>query len=62
LAKWSVKKHGNFLLGRNILHKLWIWEWSMRFVPHADLENTAYEWAQEILGKSPMAIKMLKLQ
>jgi naphthoate synthase len=26
------------------------------------LENTAYEWAQEILGKSPMAIKMLKLQ
>jgi naphthoate synthase len=25
------------------------------------LEDTAYEWAQEILGKSPMAIKMLKL-
>jgi len=28
--------------------------------PHAELENTAFEWAQEILGKSPMAIKMLK--
>jgi naphthoate synthase len=31
-------------------------------VAHAELENTAYEWAQEILGKSPMAIKMLNLQ
>ncbi len=29
-------------------------------VPHADLEQTAYEWAQEILTKSPTAIKMLK--
>jgi naphthoate synthase len=29
-------------------------------VPHADLENTAYEWAQEILAKSPTSIKMLK--
>ena len=29
-------------------------------VPHAELEDTAYQWAQEILGKSPMAIKMLK--
>lgn len=29
-------------------------------VPHAELEDTAYEWAQEILGKSPMSIKMLK--
>jgi naphthoate synthase len=25
-------------------------------IPHAELEDTAYEWA-EILGKSPMAIK-----
>jgi naphthoate synthase len=24
-------------------------------IPHAELEDTAYEWAQEILGKSPMA-------
>ena len=29
-------------------------------VPHAELEETAYEWAQEILQKSPTAIKMLK--
>ena len=29
-------------------------------VPHAELEDTAYEWAQEILGKSPTSIRMLK--
>lgn len=29
-------------------------------VPHNDLEQTAYEWAQEIMSKSPTAIKMLK--
>ena len=29
-------------------------------VPHDELEQTAYEWAQEILTKSPTAIKMLK--
>ncbi len=29
-------------------------------VPHDKLEETAYEWAQEILTKSPTAIKMLK--
>lgn len=29
-------------------------------VPHAELEQTAYEWAQEILSKSPTAIKMAK--
>ena len=29
-------------------------------VPHDELEDTAYEWAQEILQKSPTAIKMLK--
>ncbi|HFB99627.1 MAG TPA: 1,4-dihydroxy-2-naphthoyl-CoA synthase [Phaeodactylibacter sp.] len=29
-------------------------------VPHDELEATAYQWAQEILAKSPMAIKMLK--
>ncbi|MGV3630697.1 MAG: 1,4-dihydroxy-2-naphthoyl-CoA synthase [Bacteroidota bacterium] len=29
-------------------------------VPHADLENVAFEWAQEIMTKSPTAIKMLK--
>ena len=29
-------------------------------VPHVDLEKTAFEWAQEILTKSPTAIRMLK--
>ncbi len=29
-------------------------------IPHDELEETAYQWAQEILAKSPMAIKMLK--
>ncbi|MCW4352831.1 1,4-dihydroxy-2-naphthoyl-CoA synthase [Hoyosella sp. YIM 151337] len=29
-------------------------------VDHADLENTAIEWGEEILGKSPQAIRMLK--
>jgi naphthoate synthase len=29
-------------------------------VPHAELENVAYEWGQTILTKSPTAIKMLK--
>ncbi|MCU1586215.1 MAG: 1,4-dihydroxy-2-naphthoyl-CoA synthase [Microbacteriaceae bacterium] len=29
-------------------------------VPHAELETTALEWAEEIMGKSPTAIRMLK--
>lgn len=29
-------------------------------VPHDELEETAYQWAQEILQKSPTAIKMVK--
>ena len=29
-------------------------------VPHADLEKVAYEWATEIMTKSPTAIRMLK--
>ena len=29
-------------------------------VPHADLETVAYEWATEIMTKSPTAIRMLK--
>lgn len=29
-------------------------------VPHAELENEAYQWAQEVLAKSPTSIKMLK--
>lgn len=29
-------------------------------VPHDELEDTAFEWAQEILKKSPTAIRMIK--
>ncbi len=29
-------------------------------IPHEELEDTAFEWAQEILEKSPISIKMLK--
>jgi len=29
-------------------------------VPHDELDQTAYDWAQEIMSKSPTAIKMLK--
>ncbi|MGK0136820.1 MAG: naphthoate synthase [Algoriphagus sp.] len=29
-------------------------------IPHDELEDTAFQWAQEILEKSPMAIRMLK--
>ncbi|MFP7834232.1 1,4-dihydroxy-2-naphthoyl-CoA synthase [Marisediminicola sp. LYQ134] len=29
-------------------------------VPHAELEATAYDWAREIMTKSPTAIRMLK--
>ena len=29
-------------------------------VPHEELDNVAYEWGQEIMKKSPTAIKMLK--
>jgi len=29
-------------------------------VPHAELEKVAVEWAEEILGKSPTAVRMLK--
>ena len=31
-----------------------------KVVPHEQLENTSYQWAQEIISKSPTAIKMLK--
>ena len=31
-----------------------------KVVPHEELEQVAYDWAQEIMTKSPTAIKMLK--
>lgn len=50
-----------FFLGRNYSAQE-AYEMGMvnAVVPHAELEETAYEWAQEILQKSPTAIKMLK--
>lgn len=50
-----------FFLGRNYSAQE-AFEMGMvnKVVPHKELEETAFEWAQEILGKSPMAIKMLK--
>lgn len=50
-----------FFLGRNYSAQE-AYEMGMvnAVVPHAELEDVAFEWAQEILKKSPMAIKMLK--
>ena len=50
-----------FFLGRNYTAQD-AYEMGMvnAVIPHKDLESEAYQWAQEILGKSPMAIKMLK--
>lgn len=50
-----------FFLGRNYSAQE-AFEMGMvnKVVPHVELEDTAFEWAQEILQKSPMAIKMLK--
>jgi naphthoate synthase len=31
-----------------------------KVVPHEEIEQTAYDWAQNIMSKSPTAIKMLK--
>ena len=50
-----------FFLGRNYSARE-AFEMGMvnAVVPHAELENTALEWAREILSKSPTAIRMLK--
>ena len=50
-----------FFLGRNYSAQE-AYEMGMvnEVIPHEDLEATAYEWAQEILEKSPTSIKMLK--
>lgn len=50
-----------FFLGRNYSARE-AFEMGMvnAVVPHSELENTAFEWGQEILGKSPTAIKMIK--
>ncbi len=50
-----------FFLGRNYSAQE-AYEMGMvnAVVPHDELEQTAYEWAQEILAKSPLSIRMLK--
>ena len=63
LAKMVGQKRAReiFFLGRNITADR-AYEMGMvnASVPHAELESTAWEWAQVILAKSPTSIKMLK--
>ncbi|MGB3525138.1 MAG: 1,4-dihydroxy-2-naphthoyl-CoA synthase [Flavobacteriales bacterium] len=63
LAKMVGQKRAReiFFLGRDISAQR-AYEMGMvnAAVPHAELESTAWEWAQEILAKSPTSIKMLK--
>jgi naphthoate synthase len=63
LAKMVGQKKAReiFFLGRNYSAQE-AYEMGMvnAVIKHADLESTAYEWAQEILAKSPTSIKMLK--
>jgi len=63
LAKMVGQKKAReiFFLGRNYSAQA-AYEMGMvnQVVNHDELEKVAYEWAQEILGKSPTSIKMLK--
>ncbi len=63
LAKMVGQKRAReiFFLGRNYSAKE-AYDMGMvnAVIPHGDLEETAYDWAQEILAKSPTSIKMLK--
>lgn len=63
LAKMVGQKRAReiFFLGRNYSAQA-AFEMGMvnAVIPHADLEATAWQWAQEILAKSPTSIKMLK--
>ncbi|PQJ15022.1 1,4-dihydroxy-2-naphthoyl-CoA synthase [Aureicoccus marinus] len=63
LAKMVGQKKAReiFFLGRNYSAQE-AYEMGMvnAVVPHAELEDTAFQWAQEILEKSPTSIKMLK--
>ncbi len=63
LAKMVGQKRAReiFFLGRNYSARE-AYEMGMvnAVVPHEALEATAYEWAREILAKSPTSIKMLK--
>ena len=63
LAKMVGQKKAReiFFLGRNYSAQE-AFEMGMvnAVIPHNELEETAYDWAQEILCKSPTSIKMLK--
>lgn len=63
LAKMVGQKRAReiFFLGRNY-NAQEAFEMGMvnAVVPHIELEATAFQWAQEILEKSPTSIKMLK--
>ncbi len=63
LAKMVGQKKAReiFFLGRNYSAQE-AFEMGMvnAVVPHGALEDTAYQWAQEILAKSPTSIKMIK--
>lgn len=63
LAKMVGQKKAReiFFLGRNYsAQEAFQMGMVNEVVPHQELENTAYQWAQEILEKSPTSIKMLK--
>lgn len=63
LAKMVGQKRAReiFFLGRNYSAQE-AFEMGMvnAVIPHAELEETAYQWATEILEKSPTSIRMLK--
>jgi naphthoate synthase len=63
LAKMVGQKRAReiFFLGRNYSAQD-AFEMGMvnAVIPHAELEDTAYQWAREIMEKSPTSIKMLK--
>ena len=64
LAKMVGQKKAReiFFLGRNYSAQE-AFEMGMvnAVIPHDELEDTAFQWAQEILAKSPTSIKMLKV-
>lgn len=63
LAKMVGQKRAReiFFLGRNYsAQEAYDMGMVNAVIPHAELEDTAFEWAQEILEKSPTSIRMLK--
>ncbi|MBE7653085.1 1,4-dihydroxy-2-naphthoyl-CoA synthase [Tenacibaculum finnmarkense] len=63
LAKMVGQKKAReiFFLGRNYsAQEAYDMGMVNAVIPHDELEQTAFDWAQEILEKSPMSIKMLK--